>query len=119
MAAAVRRRTTIFLNLASIIERADEQVLPAVYHFISRSMHASPSQLGTLTLCRAMVQASSISFTTMLASEEAADVEFLVQQDPTSHRQEMSKIKHSDLSNKARRKSNLFLAFCNKPWHRF
>jgi nitrate/nitrite transporter NarK len=49
----------VLLNLASIIERADEQVLPAVYHFISLSFHCSPSELGTLTLCRAMVQALS------------------------------------------------------------
>lgn len=56
MAAASRWRTTVLMNLASIVERADEQVLPAVYRFISISLHATPSQLGTLTLCRAMVQ---------------------------------------------------------------
>ena len=48
----------VLMNLASIVERADEQVLPAVYHFISKSLHATPSQLGALTLCRAMVQVS-------------------------------------------------------------
>lgn len=59
MGSHTRWRTTVLLNLASIIERADEQVLPAVYHFISLSFHCSPSELGTLTLCRAMVQALS------------------------------------------------------------
>jgi hypothetical protein len=32
------------------------QVLPAVYLFVGRSLNATPVQLGTLTLCRAMVQ---------------------------------------------------------------
>ncbi len=32
------------------------QVLPAVFLFVGRSLNASPSQLGTVTLCRAMVQ---------------------------------------------------------------
>ena len=32
------------------------QVLPAVYLFIGKALHATPAQLGTLTLCRALVQ---------------------------------------------------------------
>ncbi|EIE19976.1 MFS general substrate transporter [Coccomyxa subellipsoidea C-169] len=59
MAALARMRTTVLLNLAAIVERADEQVLPAVYLFIGHSLRATPAQLGTLTLCRAMVQALS------------------------------------------------------------
>lgn len=58
-AASARTRTTILLNLASIMEKADEQVLPAVYFFIMRSLKCTPSQLGTLTLCRALVQVCS------------------------------------------------------------
>ncbi|KAK9902677.1 hypothetical protein WJX75_002341 [Coccomyxa subellipsoidea] len=58
-AALARTRTTVLLNLAAIVERADEQVLPAVYLFIGHSLRATPAQLGTLTLCRAMVQALS------------------------------------------------------------
>ncbi|KAK9801849.1 hypothetical protein WJX73_001027 [Symbiochloris irregularis] len=58
-AASARTRTTVLLNLASIVEKADEQVLPAVYFFIMRSLKCTPSQLGTLTLCRALVQALS------------------------------------------------------------
>ena len=35
------------------------QVLPAVYLFVGASLNATPSQLGTLTLCRALVQTMS------------------------------------------------------------
>lgn len=52
-------RTTMLVNLAGIMERMDEQILPALYNFIGLSFHATPSQLGTLTLCRALVQALS------------------------------------------------------------
>ncbi|KAL4436794.1 hypothetical protein ABPG75_003933 [Micractinium tetrahymenae] len=69
-AAAVGARraavTTLLMNLASIVERADEGILPAVYMFIGRSLDASLSQLGTLTLCRALVQALSSPFSGIL-----------------------------------------------------
>lgn len=52
-------RTALLVNLAGIMERMDEQILPALYNFIGLSFHATPSQLGTLTLCRALVQALS------------------------------------------------------------
>ena len=52
-------RTTLLVNLAGIMERMDEQILPALYNFIGLSFRATPSQLGTLTLCRALVQALS------------------------------------------------------------
>lgn len=51
-----RLRTTALVNLAMVVEQANEQVLPAVYLFVGRSLNATPVQLGTLTLCRAMVQ---------------------------------------------------------------
>ena len=44
------------MNLASVVERADEQVLPAVYFFVGKSLRATPAQLGTLTFARALVQ---------------------------------------------------------------
>jgi hypothetical protein len=53
-----RSRTTLLLYLASVIEKADEQILPAVYKYIGSSLHATPTQLGTITLCRALVQVS-------------------------------------------------------------
>lgn len=46
-------------NLAMVVEQANEQVLPAVYLFVGRSLSASPSQLGALTLCRALVQTAT------------------------------------------------------------
>jgi hypothetical protein len=49
-------RTSVLLYLASVVEKADEQVLPAVYKYIGVSLGATPTQLGTLTLCRALVQ---------------------------------------------------------------
>ncbi|EFN58437.1 hypothetical protein CHLNCDRAFT_140406 [Chlorella variabilis] len=62
-AAAVGRRraalTTALMNLASIVERADEGILPAVYVFIGKSLGVGLWQLGALTLCRALVQALS------------------------------------------------------------
>lgn len=51
-----RSRTALLLYLASIVEKADEQILPAVYKYIGSSLHATPTQLGTITLCRALVQ---------------------------------------------------------------
>lgn len=41
------------------MERTDEQLLPAVYAYVAKSFDASPSQLGYLTQCRALVQALS------------------------------------------------------------
>ena len=50
-------KTTVLVNLAGTVERMDEQILPALYSFVGKSFQASPSQLGTLTLCRALLQA--------------------------------------------------------------
>lgn len=44
------------------------QVLPAVYLFVGRSLNATPVQLGTLTLCRAMVQVSTSRMVSATAS---------------------------------------------------
>ncbi|KAL6598497.1 hypothetical protein ACP70R_046196 [Stipagrostis hirtigluma subsp. patula] len=59
-AAASRRRWTLVLvNLASVLEKADEVLLPAVYREVGAALGASPTALGSLTLCRALVQAAS------------------------------------------------------------
>jgi MFS family permease len=42
-----------------VVEQASEQVLPATYLFLGRALRASPSELGILTLSRAMVQTLS------------------------------------------------------------
>ena len=52
-----RGRTTFCVNGSAIIERVDEQLLPALYRFVGASFNATPSQLGTLTLARALAQA--------------------------------------------------------------
>lgn len=54
-----RLLTTILLNFTSVMERMDEQILPAVYSEIGSAFNATPLQLGYLTLSRALVQAFS------------------------------------------------------------
>lgn len=44
------------------MERTDEQLLPAVYAFVSSSFNATPRQLGYLTQSRALVQALASPF---------------------------------------------------------
>jgi MFS family permease len=57
-AAWERRRTLLVVNLASIMECADEALLPAVYREVGAALHATPAGLGALTLCRSIVQAA-------------------------------------------------------------
>ncbi|PUZ51390.1 hypothetical protein GQ55_6G181400 [Panicum hallii var. hallii] len=56
--AAQRRWTLVLVNLASVLEKADEVLLPAVYREVGAALGASPTALGSLTLCRALVQAA-------------------------------------------------------------
>ncbi|XP_047048829.1 uncharacterized MFS-type transporter YbcL-like [Lolium rigidum] len=51
-------RTLLLVNLASIMERADEALLPAVYKEVGAALHATPMGLGALTLYRSFVQAA-------------------------------------------------------------
>eukprot|EP00897_Mesotaenium_endlicherianum_P007470 jgi/Mesen1/6751/ME000344S06033 len=55
------------VNLAAIMERADEGLLPAVYREVGVAFNASPSQLGSLTFIRAVVQAGSSPLAGFLA----------------------------------------------------
>jgi MFS family permease len=57
-AASRRRWTLVLVNLASVLEKADEVLLPAVYKEVGAALDASPTALGSLTLCRALVQAA-------------------------------------------------------------
>lgn len=58
-AASSRRQWTLVLvNLASVLEKADEVLLPAVYREVGAALGASPTELGSLTLYRALVQAA-------------------------------------------------------------
>ncbi|OAY63806.1 uncharacterized protein LOC109712244 [Ananas comosus] len=52
------RRTLVLVNLASIMERADEALLPAVYKEVGAALNTTPTGLGSLTLFRSIVQAS-------------------------------------------------------------
>lgn len=49
----------ILINMASIMERADENLLPAVYKEVSETFSAGPTDLGYLTFIRNFVQAVS------------------------------------------------------------
>ncbi|KAJ7527139.1 hypothetical protein O6H91_16G038900 [Diphasiastrum complanatum] len=57
----------MLINLAAILEKADEGLLPAVYKEVGQAFNASPSQLGTLTFIRALVQAISSPLAGILA----------------------------------------------------
>lgn len=46
----------IIINMAAIMERADENLLPAVYKEVSEAFAAGPSDLGYLTFIRNFVQ---------------------------------------------------------------
>lgn len=56
-----KARTTVVLALAFVLERLDEMLLSAVYEPLGASLRASPSQLGALTLCRALLQVGPCS----------------------------------------------------------
>ncbi|KAG5541708.1 hypothetical protein RHGRI_021514 [Rhododendron griersonianum] len=50
--------TLILVNLAGIMEKADESLLPGVYKEVGAALHADPTSLGSLTLFRSIVQSS-------------------------------------------------------------
>ncbi|KAH0695191.1 hypothetical protein KY285_022288 [Solanum tuberosum] len=48
--------TLLLVNLAGIMERADESLLPGVYKEVGKALHTDPTGLGSLTLFRSIVQ---------------------------------------------------------------
>ncbi|XP_077213625.1 major facilitator superfamily protein [Tasmannia lanceolata] len=50
--------TLVLVNLAGIMERADEALLPGVYKEVGAALNATPTALGSLTLFRSIVQSS-------------------------------------------------------------
>ncbi|KAK9990221.1 hypothetical protein SO802_025206 [Lithocarpus litseifolius] len=48
--------TLVLVNLAGIMERADEALLPGVYKEVGEALHIDPTGLGSLTLFRSLVQ---------------------------------------------------------------
>ncbi|CAL4913348.1 unnamed protein product [Urochloa decumbens] len=65
-----RRRwwTMSLVTAAALLERADEALLPAVYREVGAALGASPTALGSLTLCRALVQALCYPLATCAAA---------------------------------------------------
>ncbi|CAA0839588.1 Major facilitator superfamily protein [Striga hermonthica] len=57
----------IIINMASIMERADENLLPAVYKEVSEAFSAGPADLGYLTFTRNFVQGLSSPLAGVLA----------------------------------------------------
>ncbi|GAB4847291.1 hypothetical protein Ancab_026335 [Ancistrocladus abbreviatus] len=61
------RVNLILVNLAGIMERADESLLPGVYKEVGAALHTDPAGLGSLTLFRSIVQSSCYPLAAYLA----------------------------------------------------
>lgn len=59
--------TILLVNLAGIMERADESLLPGVYKEVGEALHTGPTGLGALTLFRSIVQSLCYPLATYLA----------------------------------------------------
>ncbi|KAG4173335.1 hypothetical protein ERO13_A11G052700v2 [Gossypium hirsutum] len=59
--------TLVLVNLAGIMERADETLLPGVYKEVGAALHTDPTGLGSLTLYRSIVQSSCYPLAAYLA----------------------------------------------------
>ncbi|KAF1865208.1 hypothetical protein Lal_00004582 [Lupinus albus] len=59
--------TLVLVNLAGIMEKADESLLPGVYKEVGEALHTDPTGLGSLTLFRSMVQSASYPLAAYLA----------------------------------------------------
>ncbi|KAK1391965.1 Sugar transporter/spinster transmembrane protein [Heracleum sosnowskyi] len=59
--------TLIMVNLAGIMERADESLLPGVYKEVGEAFDIDPTSLGSLTLFRSMVQSACYPLAAYLA----------------------------------------------------
>ncbi|KAK0608705.1 hypothetical protein LWI29_034820 [Acer saccharum] len=59
--------TLALVNLAGIMERADESLLPGVYKEVGEDLHTDPTGLGSLTLFRSIVQSSCYPLAAYLA----------------------------------------------------
>ncbi|XVF61653.1 hypothetical protein PTKIN_Ptkin08bG0147600 [Pterospermum kingtungense] len=59
--------TLVLVNLAGIMQRADESLLPGVYKEVGAALHTDPTGLGSLTLYRSIVQSSCYPLAAYLA----------------------------------------------------
>ncbi|KAK4353098.1 hypothetical protein RND71_028616 [Anisodus tanguticus] len=48
--------TLVLVNIAGIMEKADESLLPGVYKEVGKDLHTDPTGLGSLTVIRSLVQ---------------------------------------------------------------
>ncbi|MCE0481776.1 hypothetical protein HAX54_039821 [Datura stramonium] len=60
--------TLVLVNLAGIMEKADESLLPGVYKEVGDALHTDPTGLGSLTLFRSMVQSACYPIAAYLAA---------------------------------------------------
>lgn len=60
--------TLVLVNLAAIMERADESLLPGVYKEVGAALHTDPTGFGSLTLFRSIVQSSCYPLAAYLAT---------------------------------------------------
>ncbi|KAK3419073.1 hypothetical protein EUGRSUZ_H04800 [Eucalyptus grandis] len=60
--------TLVLVNLAGIMERADESLLPGVYRKVGAALHTDPTGLGSLTLIRSAVQSCCYPVAAYLAT---------------------------------------------------
>ncbi|XP_022741228.1 uncharacterized protein LOC111292877 [Durio zibethinus] len=59
--------TLVLVNLAGIMQRADESLLPGVYKEVGATLHIDPTGLGSLTLYRSVVQSCCYPLAAYLA----------------------------------------------------
>ncbi|KAL9241531.1 hypothetical protein vseg_015635 [Gypsophila vaccaria] len=59
--------TLVLVNIAAILERADESLLPGVYKEVGAALNIDPTGLGSLTLFRSLVQSSCYPLAAYLA----------------------------------------------------
>lgn len=64
----VETLTLALVNLAGIMEKADESLLPGVYKEVGDALHTDPTGLGSLTLFRSMVQSACYPIAAYLAA---------------------------------------------------
>ncbi|KAK7318600.1 hypothetical protein RJT34_03303 [Clitoria ternatea] len=60
--------TLVLVNVASIMQRADESLLPGVYKEVGADLNADPTALGSLTLFRSLVQSLCYPLAAYLAT---------------------------------------------------
>ncbi|XP_055811024.1 thiamine pathway transporter THI73-like [Solanum dulcamara] len=60
--------TLVLINLASVMEMADETVLPGVYREVGKDLNINPAGLGSLSLYRSLIQCICYPLAAFLAA---------------------------------------------------